>query len=106
MLRATARAKSCAAICFLVGMVSAGTTVVGYMSVLPKWFDSRLGLALGLAGIGAGAGVGLAPFIATNLVGQFGWRGAYAGLAAIAARPIPTAYLNLETNISSPSLES
>jgi MFS family permease len=73
------------ALCFLLGFVSSGTTIVGYMSVLPKWFDAHLGLALGLGGIGNGVGVVLTPFIATNLLGRFGWRGAYAGLAVVAA---------------------
>jgi OFA family oxalate/formate antiporter-like MFS transporter len=73
------------ALCFATGLTSSGTTPVGYLSVLPKWFDARLGLALGLAGIGAGAGVGLAPFIATSSMAHFGWRGTYASLAALAA---------------------
>ena len=72
------------AICFIIGLVSSGTTVVGYMSVLPKWFDGNLGLALGCGGVGAGVGVGLAPFLATGLIVRFGWRGAYAGLAVLA----------------------
>jgi MFS transporter, OFA family, oxalate/formate antiporter len=72
------------ALCFVVGVAGSGTSMVGYAGVLPQWFDKRLGLALGVAGLGAGAGVGLSPFIATQLVSQFGWRGAYAALAALA----------------------
>jgi MFS transporter, OFA family, oxalate/formate antiporter len=72
------------ALCFVVGVAGSGTSMVGYAGVLPQWFDKRLGLALGLAGLGAGAGVGLSPFIATQLVSQFGWRGAYSALAALA----------------------
>jgi MFS transporter, OFA family, oxalate/formate antiporter len=72
------------ALCFVVGVAGSGTSMVGYAGVLPQWFDKRLGLALGLAGLGAGMGVGLSPFVATNLVNQFGWRGAYEALAGIA----------------------
>lgn len=71
-------------LCFAIGLAGSGTTMVGYLSILPRWFDAKLGLALGCAGLGGGIGVALAPFLATRLIGQFGWRGAYAGLAAIA----------------------
>lgn len=73
-----------AALCFVVGVFGAGTSMVGYLGVLPRWFDRRLGLALGLAGLGGGVGIGLAPFVATRLVQQAGWRGALAVLAGIA----------------------
>ena len=72
------------ALCFAIRLAGSGTTMVGYLSILPRWFDAKLGLALGCAGLGGGIGVALAPFLATRLIGQFGWRGAYAGLAAIA----------------------
>jgi MFS transporter, OFA family, oxalate/formate antiporter len=72
------------ALCFVIGVVGCGTTMIGYAGVLPRWFDRRLGLALGVAGLGAGLGVGLVPFVATHLIGDLGWRSAYAALAALA----------------------
>lgn len=72
------------ALSFCTGVVGSGTTMVGYMTVVTRWFDRRLGLAMGLAGIGLGLGVGLSPFIAAKLIGQFGWRGAYAGFSCFA----------------------
>jgi MFS transporter, OFA family, oxalate/formate antiporter len=72
------------ALCFVVGVAGSGTSMVGYAGVLPRWFDQRLGLALGIAGLGAGLGVGLSPFVATRLVTELGWRGAFAALAGIA----------------------
>ncbi len=72
------------ALCFIVGVAGSGTSMVGYAGVLPQWFDKRLGLALGIAGLGAGAGVGLSPFVASKLVADLGWRGAYTALSGMA----------------------
>ncbi|AOY95343.1 MFS transporter [Cupriavidus sp. USMAA2-4] len=64
----------------LVGVSGAATSVLGYLAVLPQWFDRRLGLALGLAMCGLGAGTVLMPMSAQYLVTAHGWRAAYATL--------------------------
>ncbi|MDQ7747409.1 MFS transporter [Hydrogenophaga pseudoflava] len=70
---------------FLIGVVGAATTPPGYLSVLAMWFNKRLGLALGLAGVGMGVGTVLAPMITQGFIGQYGWRGAYIHLSLWAA---------------------
>lgn len=70
---------------FLIGVVGAATTPPGYLSVLAMWFDKRLGLALGLAGVGMGAGTVLMPVITQGFIAQYGWRGAYIHLGAWSA---------------------
>lgn len=67
---------------FAIGIAGAATTPPGYLSVLARWFERRLGLALGLAGVGMGVGTILMPVIAQRLITDFGWRGAYIALAA------------------------
>jgi MFS transporter, OFA family, oxalate/formate antiporter len=66
----------------LLGLVGAATTVLGYLAVLPQWFDRRLGLAIGCAMLGLGAGNIAAPLVAQSLVEEVGWREAYRALAA------------------------
>lgn len=69
-----------AALSVLVGVSGAATSVLGYLAVLPQWFDRRLGLALGIAMCGLGAGTVILPMTAQYLVTAFGWRMAYIGL--------------------------
>lgn len=69
------------ALSFGIGAAGAGTTPPGYLTVLAKCLRDRLGVALGLAGIGMGIGTISMPVIAQALISHYGWRGAYAGLA-------------------------
>lgn len=64
----------------VVGVFGAATSVLGYLAVLPQWFDRRLGLALGIAMCGLGAGTVLMPATAQYLVTGYGWRTAYVAL--------------------------
>ncbi|SPA42756.1 Major facilitator superfamily MFS_1 [Cupriavidus taiwanensis] len=68
------------ALSIVVGVSGAATSVLGYLAVLPQWFDLRLGLALGIAMCGLGAGTVILPITAQFLVTSFGWRMAYVGL--------------------------
>lgn len=70
------------ALSVVVGVSGAATSVLGYLAVLPQWFDRRLGLALGIAMCGLGAGTVILPITAQYLVTTFGWRSAYVGLGA------------------------
>ena len=65
------------ALSVVVGVSGAATSVLGYLAVLPQWFDRRLGLALGIAMCGLGAGTVILPITAQFLVTTFGWRMAY-----------------------------
>jgi MFS family permease len=66
----------------IVGFVGGIQTPVPYAAVVSRWFDSERGLALGVATAGVGLGVALIPQLAAFLIGRFGWREAYFGLAA------------------------
>lgn len=70
------------AVSIVVGVSGAATSVLGYLAVLPQWFDRRLGLALGVAMCGLGAGTVILPMTAQYLVTTFGWRMAYIGMGA------------------------
>lgn len=69
---------------FAIGLVGVATTPLGYLVVLTRWFEGRLGLALGAAMVGLGIGTVLFPMIAQSLISQAGWRSAYMSLAWIA----------------------
>ena len=66
----------------LVGIFGAAVSVVGYLAVLPQWFDRHLGLALALAMCGLGIGTMIMPVFAQYLVTDYGWRAAYLVLGA------------------------
>jgi MFS family permease len=68
----------------IAAFLGSGQTAVPYANVLSAWFDSRRGLALGVAMAGIGLGATLLPQVAQFLIGRGGWREAYVGLAAIA----------------------
>ncbi|MEX3934298.1 MFS transporter [Paraburkholderia phymatum] len=71
---------------FLIGFLGAATTAAGYLAVLPRVFDKRLGMALGFAMIGTGLGGFFAPIAANRLGVMMDWRHSFAvcGLAALA----------------------
>jgi MFS family permease len=65
----------------LVGFVGAVQTPIPYAAAVTQWFDRQRGLALGIATAGVGLGVALLPPFLAMLIGAFGWRHAYLGLA-------------------------
>lgn len=67
----------------LSGMVAAGQTPLPYSKAIAAVFDSKRGLALGIATAGVGLGTMLMPMLAQKLMATFGWRGAYMGLGLI-----------------------
>lgn len=73
-----------AAVGFAGGMLGAATTAAGYLAILPRVFDRRLGMALGFGMLGSGLGGVGAPLLAEALIGSVGWRQAYGVLALIA----------------------
>lgn len=56
---------------------------VAHSAFLPKWFERKRGLALGIAMAGIGLGMLLVVPFAENLIFVFGWRQAYWVLAAM-----------------------
>jgi len=69
--------------CGFMGLVAAGTNVVGYAQALSQWFDRKLGLAIGLAASAQSIGVVSLPILIAHLVGGIGWSGALMWLAAL-----------------------
>jgi MFS family permease len=73
------------AITYLIYAITGLTgTVAGpipYSTVISQWFDRQRGLALGIGMAGVGLGVALMPQLAALLIGDFGWRLAYVGMA-------------------------
>jgi MFS family permease len=65
----------------LIPFLSIGLWPLGYLTAVSRWFDRRLGLALGCANAGIGVGSTLVPLIVTALITAYGWREAFLGLA-------------------------
>jgi MFS family permease len=63
--------------------LSAIQTPIGYAKAIAAWFDSRRGLALGMAMSGVGLGGFIMPQLAETMIERVGWRGAYVVLAAL-----------------------
>lgn len=64
---------------FVLGVAGGiGAGPLSYYSLLPRWFDRRLGLSIGVANMGIGVGMMVMPIVAQELVYYFGgWRSAY-----------------------------
>jgi MFS transporter, OFA family, oxalate/formate antiporter len=68
---------------FLVGLIGAAVSQFSYITVLPLFFERRLGMSLGIAMLGMGLGVALVPFLLQYLERSQDWRSIYRILAAI-----------------------
>jgi MFS family permease len=67
----------------LIPLLAGGASPLGYSTIIVQKFDGKLGQALGLSLMGVGIGAAILPPLAQALVGQFGWRGAYAALGLL-----------------------
>ncbi|WP_213737894.1 MFS transporter [Bradyrhizobium sp. dw_411] len=67
----------------LAGLVAIGQTPGSYSKVVSAWFDRQRGFALGIVLAGVGMGTIVLPMICKTLIGSFGWREAYLGLAGL-----------------------
>lgn len=67
----------------LTALAYAGALPLTWTKMVTAWFDKRLGLALGLTLLGTGLGGALLKPATAGLIAEFGWRGAYVGLAII-----------------------
>src|SRR5690606_19934443 len=66
----------------LIPLLSIGLWPLGYLAAVSRWFDRRLGLALGCANAGIGVGSTIVPLIITALIAAYDWRTAFLGLGA------------------------
>jgi OFA family oxalate/formate antiporter-like MFS transporter len=79
---------------FAAGLVGCGVSQYSYLAILPKYFDRRLGLSLGVAMIGIGLGTALVPLVVQSLAHIYSWRGIYRTLAVfIVLVGVPNALL-------------
>src|SRR4030095_8129054 len=67
----------------LVPVLGLGLWPLGYLTPVTRWFDRKLGLALGCANAGIGLGSTIVPLITGALIPAYTWRGALLGLAAL-----------------------
>lgn len=66
----------------LIPFLSIGLWPLGYLTAVTRWFDRKLGFALGCANAGIGIGSMIVPLIITALIAAYDWRTAFLGLAA------------------------
>jgi MFS family permease len=65
------------------GFTGAAQSPLAYVKSISGRFDSRRGLAIGIAMSGIGIGTAFVPLLAQSLINSFGWRAAYMGLGAL-----------------------
>jgi predicted MFS family arabinose efflux permease len=65
------------------GLLSSGQAPLPYAKAIASRFDSRRGLALGIAMAGIGIGTSVMPQVASLLLKTFSWREAYMALAIL-----------------------
>lgn len=73
----------------VVGILGACASPVGYTRAVTATFDRALGRALGIMLAIVGIFSAALPLIATRAVGEFGWRGGFLALGALALIPLP-----------------
>ena len=84
------------ALAFLVGLFGAAVSQFSYVTVLPLFFERRLGMSLGIAMLGMGLGIALVPLLLQFLEQRVDWRSIYRILALITfAAAAPTVGLFL-----------
>ena len=62
----------------LLRMLGQGALSLLSANTLPMWFHARLGTATGLMSAGCAAAIAVVPPLNLHLIGQYGWRTAYA----------------------------
>ena len=65
----------------LMGCLGAGANALPYLRTIATWFDSRRGLAIGIAMGGSGMGFAYVPPLAQYVIDSYGWRAGYLCLA-------------------------
>jgi len=67
----------------LVPVAAIGLWPLGYLQAVSRWFDRKLGLALGIANAGIGVGSTFVPMIVGPIIAAYSWRHAFVVLAAL-----------------------
>src|SRR5579863_10387943 len=67
----------------VTGLFAIGQTPGSYSKVIAAWFDRQRGFALGIVLAGVGVGTAIIPIVSNFLIGAFGWRSGYVGLAVL-----------------------
>jgi MFS family permease len=67
----------------IVPVAAIGLWPLGYLQVVSRWFDRKLGLALGIANAGIGVGSTFVPMIVGPIIAQYSWRHALLALAGL-----------------------
>ena len=83
----------------LSGLSGAAQSPLAYVKSISGQFNTRRGLAIGIAMSGIGVGTAFVPLLAQSLISSFGWRAAHLGLGALVfvlAVPIASAVLRDE----------
>ncbi len=75
-----------------LGLAAVGASPLSYMTVLAKWFDARLGTAMGTAMLGMGLGYATVPLLAARWSQTMGWQSAFAALAAMSTLAVVNAW--------------
>ena len=68
----------------LIGCLGAGANALPYLRTITTWFDSRRGLAIGIAMGGSGMGFAYVPPLVQYVIDGYGWRSGYICLAIVA----------------------
>lgn len=80
----------------LLAICGVGTLPITYTKIVIRWFSQARGLALGVALVGTGLFGAAAKLFAAELIGHYGWRGAYIGLGFLPLLiSLPLAYFFL-----------
>ena len=80
----------------LIGCLGAGANALPYLRTITTWFDSRRGLAIGIAMGGSGMGYAYVPPLAQYVIDSYGWRAGYLCLAIVAVTvAVPLVYFFL-----------
>lgn len=88
---------------FCVG-ISAGLLFVPTVSVIPTWFSTNMGLAIGIASSGSSLGGVIYPIVLYRLISQVGfpWAVRCIGFIALATFIIPLAVMRMRVRVPKP----
>ena len=90
----------------IVGVGSAGITLIPNQTLISNWFEKKRGQAMGLMMMGIGFGGLVMPPLADFLIEEFNWRNSFLILGALMlAAIIPTTLLLVRTKPSEMGLE-
>lgn len=82
---------------FVLAVLGSATTPVSYGRMIVGNFPQRLGLVYGIVYCGPGLAALMFPSLVGRLLGAYGWRGAYVGLAVLTVITIPLIALLLKS---------